>query len=206
MREHPIIFSGPMIRAILEGRKTMTRRLAKNAPENWGQVTKMSNPGSFMLHFNRGVKQVQCPYGQPGDHLWVREAWRETGVISAPYAYRAIDEPLTLVGESGSMLALKYRWRPSIHMPRKASRLILEITDIRIEWLRDISEEDSRAEGVIDLGENWDPFQFKVPDTECSGSSPRAAFFSLWDSIHKSSGHRFVDNPTVWVITFEVVK
>lgn len=62
MREHPIIFSGPMIRAILEGRKTMTRRLAKNAPENWGQVTKMSNPGSFMLHFNRGVKQVQCPY------------------------------------------------------------------------------------------------------------------------------------------------
>ena len=117
IKTRPILFSIPMIRAILSGTKTQTRRI---------------------------VKSPKCPYGQPGDLLWVREAWSKSDPqwgLSVPYIYKA--DHLDPRGD-----AKPIKWKPSIHMPRAASRLTLEIVDIRIEQLQSISEQDAIAEGV----------------------------------------------------------
>nr|EIU3317484.1 hypothetical protein [Pseudomonas aeruginosa] len=154
MKERPILFSGPMVRAILEGRKTVTRRIAK--PVKHPDLGNIYAPGALVLeHEPQHVVDRACPYGQPGDRLWVRETWTDVNMCGAPaLAYRADEDIRDLMEEPGFLddrgafnyddprvkpypFACWYaeldqaRWRPSIHMPRWASRILLEITSVR---------------------------------------------------------------------------
>ena len=191
-KERPIIFSGPMVRAILEGRKTQTRRVIKPQPYfacekcNKDEELKVILTGSgisFML--GPHMDSRDCPYGLPavtdegkfnrdGDHLWVRETWGMSG--SERYEYKAFPAD----GESFRSCS---RWRPSIHMPRKACRLVLEIKNIGVERLQDISEEGARAEGF----------------------ESKKAFHGLWNEINEKRGYSWESNPWAWVIEFEKV-
>lgn len=204
MSERPIIFSGPMVTAILGGRKTQTRRIVKQFP-TWGHVQELSD-GSWEHSeggFDHHVRSARCPYGRPGDRLWVREvaAWdpkfREPGDVW----YRADpkwDEP-----GSGYYPDNK-NWRSPIHMPKWASRITLEVMSVRVERLQAITEEDARAEGITDGGclNCGEPepcvCAFPTPDA-------RDAFIGLWDSINAKRGHAWDTNPWVWVIEFRQV-
>lgn len=194
----PILFNDEMVRAILDGRKTQTRRVVKPQP---------AYPDAWETPmFNR--PQFSCPLGQPGDRMWVREAW---GVAESRFAprgctirYRADDATFEVVGESGLKYAgkdMSFRWRPSIHMPRWASRLTLEITDVRVQRLQEISEEDAQAEGV-----QWNdggPFNNGLPTTMIVKA--RDEFRHLWDSVDKP-GVKWEANPWVWAISFKRVE
>lgn len=201
MIERPILFSGPMVRAILDDRKTQTRRII-NKLRGIGSITEFqaSNTKGYDWTF-RDRRMLwndlrhedllaRCPYGQPGDRLWVRETW-------CPDQYRADildyqDDRLAYAadfkGEPGR------KWRRSIHMPRWASRILLEITDVRVERLQEITNDDAHAEGLF------------VPECEYAQNGPRAAiiaFQALWGSIHAVSGLSWTANPYVWVIRFK---
>lgn len=181
MKERPILFSGPMVNAILENRKTQTRRVVKPQPERdpacgvWFPATTAKRKRHYANeeHFRRGLPIDWSPYGVVGDRLWVREAWQD--------------------GNGG----IYYRadgihpgpWKPAIHMPRWASRITLEITGVRVERLQDISNDDARAEGVPE----WD------------GDEPgdyRGSFRDVWDSIN-GKRHPWSSNPWVWVREFK---
>nr|UCQ29774.1 hypothetical protein DCF74_09710 [Edwardsiella piscicida] len=206
MKERPIIFNDEMVRAIISGAKSMTRRPMKVQPEspNFGlrfitESKRKSDEGKYFWSISDacGLKMrsnpFPCPFGAVGDRLWVREAWARynIGGDSHDMAYRATvpnDWP-----EGG-------RWRPSIHMPRWASRITLEITDVRVERLQNITEDDARAEGVPPAGELLP----KYPDTYLTPrgdfASARVAFQRLWESIYGDDA--WDCNPWVWVIAF----
>lgn len=212
VRERPILFSGPMVRAILDGRKTQTRRIVKAATPNW-KLTGWANHGPMRVGFQypNGVGGFhKCPYGGPGDRLWVRESWCIIGDAALDYPSVMYLEPRETRNlrqwESGFRLednrtnGLIWRedvkqafgkgngWRPSIHMPRWASRLTLEITGVRVERVQDISESDAEAEGVD-----------AIPQAPAS-LSHRTSFAGLWDRINgKGAWQR---NDWVWVLTF----
>lgn len=207
MKERPILFSGPMVRAILEDRKTQTRRVAK-------EFNDKHNLDGILARF---PNQEGCPYGKPGDRLWVRETWAENlgtaarlgfclanGIIyRADYGDKCCGvAKLDLA--SGECTHHVDRWRPSIFMPRWASRISLEITDVRVERLQDISDADARAEGISELplqeghpGAWWaaDPTQPKL-----HGRSAVDAYAKLWESIHGPGS--WDPNPWVWVVEF----
>jgi hypothetical protein len=216
MKERPILFSGAMVRAILDGTKTQTRRVIKNAPPNarcahWARPQGDRWRGwAGALFFegvtpeSRGLASIRCPYGAPGDRLWVRETWcdsyidpvddrriigdvNEDGYVFT--AYRA-DGWLEAPSDDG-------RWCPSIHMPRHRSRITLEITDVRVERVQDISRADEIAEGVA-------PFREDAPDELPEGIKFRA-FSALWDSINDARGFGWAENPWVWVVSFRRV-
>jgi len=193
MKERPILFSGPMVRAILSGRKTQTRRIVKPQPDESGLSKK---DGAEYWEDASGRKYI-CPFGVPGDRLWVRETWRTTKSLEhlaprniasgAPLEYMA-DRCLT---PGGGRLEYRGKARPSIFMPRWASRINLEVADVRIERLNDITEEDAKAEG-------WDGYISYMPQPH-----PAIAEFSrLWESIHGPGS--WDHNPWVWVVTFKV--
>lgn len=171
--ERPILFSGPMVRAILDGRKTMTRRIFKRRTG----ITGPELDPTF-----------RCPYGSPGDRLWVRETWAVPETVTF---YRATDYGLLPPGA---------KWSPSIHMPRRASRLTLEVTDVRIERLHDISEEDARAEGVESIAFDWRNYMPEREAPEQFHKNARESFFSLWESINGTAS--LASNPWVWVVSF----
>lgn len=196
MKERPILFSGPMVRAILEGRKTQTRRVVKPQPTDDGHGPKWYSgfdnvPGTIETNF---PMPIHCPYGQPGDRLWVRETWAQhpefTHRSSGGCLYRA-----DRGGDYQGAAQGDFCWRPSIHMPRWASRITLEITGARVERLQDISEEDAKAEGI----------QWGMPcgylDTGTSDCSSKCKFKSLWESINGPGS--WDANPWVWVIEFK---
>lgn len=202
----PILFNAPMVRAILEGRKTQTRRAF---PKNYAQYEIDAPRGPedyeagypFICDGDDCFSAVEyCPFGRRGSRLWVREAW---GVVESRFAprgctirYRADDATGEVAGESGLKYAgkdMSFRWRPSIHMPRWASRITLEITDVRVQRLQDISEEDAIAEGVV------------CPRLGTYGMNPETVFRDLWDSIAKP-GTLWRDNPWVWAISFQRVE
>jgi hypothetical protein len=176
MKERPIIFSGPMVRAILEGQKTMTRRILKPQPKG--------NP-----YFNRGLwrdpgelivgTEIKCPYGQPGNRLRVKETWN--GTQGEGVAYRATEPDMN--GEP---------WKPSILMPRKYSRITLEIIRIGIERLQEISEEDAKKEGFGWIGHS---------DGE---EDPLYRLAQYWDKLNGKGA--WESNPWVWVIEFKVME
>ncbi len=187
MKERPILFSGPMVRAILEGRKTQTRRVIKPQPEKCGDNTvrfKGMTMAPSSVHYN-------CPYGQPGDRLWVRETWRadvegETGAVGIQY--RADNHFEDFAGDSRVVEIMRGsdNWRPSIHMPRWACRLLLDVKSVRVERLQDISNDDTAAEGVSGYT-----------------NKRRVDFIQLWDSLNEKRGYGWETNPWVWVIEFE---
>ena len=176
VKERPILFSGAMVRAILEGRKTQTRRVVKPTSGPHSIEKTICTPGSLAAFIRH-----RCPYGQPGDRLWVREAWwkRPDGSIS----YRADGNDFVAGGRP--------RYSPSIHMPRWASRITLRLTDVRVERVQDISVSDCIAEG---LGYPTDDRYAAVDN-----------FKPLWDSINAARGYGWDANPWVWVLVFEPV-
>lgn len=201
MKKRPILFSVPMVRAILEGRKTQTRRVIKPQPDADG----LAHPVGADFWNDTSEREYRCLYGKPGDQLWLRETWQSFEMpdgrkIVAWKASCELDE-LNYVADDGSVSLIKIgKWSPSIHMPRWASRITLEITGVRVERLQEISEEDVWAEGV--------PLQ--VADAGNSGfcgvpMEPRTAFANFWDYLAKP-GAMWSDDPWVWVIEFKRIE
>lgn len=234
-REHPILFSGEMVRAILDDRKSQTRRLVKPTPilDDGSTAIRVLPAGrggwaaqwapETHLEFDARLSALRgfpCPYGQPGDRLWVRETWG-VGTRPDPFEgwrdgieYRADeiglpeDEGLTLhrveAPKDVSLGDLAGRgWRPSIHMPRWASRLTLAVESVRVERLLAITEEDAIAEGVADTRGAWEP----MPGEPVAGDrgGPREAFRVLWDQINGKRA-AWSSNPWVFVVGFRRVE
>ena len=213
MRERPILFSGPMVRAILNWHKAQTRRICKVYLPPWGERDDDGWPmrQDKFGDFHREVS----PYGEPGDRLWVRETWGVMGseMSTALVAYAArLPAGKTLADTDGGCnvitvpdewrakldgLVNTERWRPSIHMPRWASRLTLEVTAVRVEPLQSLSEKDARAEGVQE-GEHgpWIPGAGLADGYD----SARDAYADLWESLNGPDS--WSRNPFVWVVKF----
>lgn len=202
-KERPILFSTPMVKAIISLIKTMTRRtkgleaINKN-PNDWAfnwfdyKVGYCFNQKSTLTPdriadktFNQVV--IKCPYGLVGDLLWVRETWCRSLDEDGDYLYRAT-EPDADDGDGGSP------WKPSIHMPKAAARIWLKITDIKVERLQDISEDNVKREGA---GGNVRQMSLYGANSE------QRSFESLWKSINGT--HSWNQNPWVWVVSFEKV-
>ena len=167
MSEHPILFSAKIVRAILAGKKSQTRRIVKQDPQGKIPFT----------------DELPCPYGHTGDFLWVREVPRNERLLWN-WAFTNPVEP--------AYEATPPRWIPSIHMPRMASRITLEITELRIERLNNISESDAIAEGCQAWEENG-----QVTDTAVSD------YAHLWNEINLERGYSWESNPFVWVVSFQ---
>ena len=238
VKERPILFSAPMVRAILEGRKTVTRREVKCQPHSKADIGSYGLGQPFIRNPDVTKPNPECPYGRPGDRLWVRETWQDVhpvqvidrysqlgraGIPGPPgvtyqtiyradgeypkvhytheHPYRCI-EPDPNHGFLGAADSGWTGWTPSIHMPRWASRILLEITDVRVERLQDISEEQAKAEGVrlytdhAELGDWW-----HVEGIETYSADPRKSFELLWSSV----GGDWQANPWVWVVEFKPV-
>jgi hypothetical protein len=237
MTDRPILFSAEMVRAILDGRKTQTRRKMSVQPWPDALVTVEHyhptvidrhgdmQPGKeiFGAHWDDGEHGLRCPYGPPGDTLWVRETWAPLpGSVVLNVAFYRADTKAA---------PDDVRWRPSIHMPRWASRITLEVKGVRVERLQDISEDDARAEGCKarpspgpwwqgyrDFGDgelihqqaigetapDWMIEPKKMPATPWLDRSARDGFRSIWMGLHGPGA--WEANPWVWVVSFERVK
>ena len=255
MKESPIIFNPAMVEAIFPGRKTQTRRTSnldtinKN-PDLWSFIgfrACLGYPASegylwagFIAKTSDCPVYIKCPFGQAGDRLWVREAWRvgswdEDGNIAVDYRagnysskkWIQIEDPeifeKLMIQSSDDADAAKMktdgdgwyvwepgdspcRWRPSIHMYRWASRVNLEITNIRVERVQDISEEDAEVEGVEYLHPDIKyPYKDYLLRTLDGCSTARESFYTLWDSINKKRGFGWDQNPWVWVVEFKKI-
>lgn len=202
MKERPILFSGSMVQAILNGTKTQTRRVVQPQPiHKWGSgVSTLHHPDYFSAHVElpgeREYQWIRCPYGKPGDHLWVRETHTFTETDGETYVEVHYPDETTRRCECSmdaaevASLWIENReeggdgadnWRPSIHMPRWASRITLEIASIRIQQLSDISHADGKAEGFDSLD----------------------GFALLWDRINQKRGYGWHANPWVWAVEFK---
>ena len=232
MSEKPILFSAPMVRAILAGTKTQTRRLVKPQPS----AELLSDYAE--IRATRGIDRTDaqmlsdclpCPYGEPGTHLWVRETWAYG--VHAMAAERDEDGPFVYAADGTTQGRLCDRWRPSIHMPRATSRITLEVTGVRVERLQDISEADAMAEGCNARpfpGPWWQGYM-RRPDGELMhqqvmGETPpewmiephqmkakthldvsaRDEYRNLWNSINGPDSWQA--NPWVWVVEFRRAK
>lgn len=205
MKERPILFSGPMVRAILEGRKTQTRRIVKPQPADDVRTCNLPNNNvtgwESSLRHSYGPTTVHvCPYGNPGDRLWVREKWAEMKwPPTGPRFVYSADKDCDFTP-----------WRPSIHMPRWASRITLEVASVRMERLQDISEADAIAEGIervrgIERGfKEVTPLWKHYTDPSFQGADQRGSFRSLWQSINGPES--WAANPWVWVVEFKCIK
>ena len=217
MRERPILFSAPMVRAILAGKKTQTRRVVR-WPDWVGEedrlrlAVQIPAHGLALMSDGRTQRRFTCPYGQPGDQLWVRETW---GPCAGGVVYRASEDPAACP-DGG-------KWQPSIFMPLWASRITLEVTGVRVERLHAITEDDAKAEGVEPTmtWETWSAYDpktqgypsFFVRPSEGDGYenirhhppreliSARASFIGLWRQINGMDS--WDANPWVWVVEFK---
>lgn len=246
MKHIPILFSTPMVQAILEGRKTMTRRIIKQIPNEVSRVYAFTDKGKhFWKEGINGVVEFgfRCPYGQPGDILWVREKWKlvawnyDDGEMTVEYAdgfrqeceidddktrwlldqveqlvfndyYQPVsDEPTDEEEEMLKRTDKPQPFKPSIHMPKEACRTFLKVTNIRVERLQDISDQDAIAEGIL-----HDEIGFKDYMADASGYGhpehdyphvqyAQISFKTLWQSINGPAS--WDANPWVWVVEFE---
>jgi hypothetical protein len=214
MTEKPILFSTPMVIALLDGTKTQTRRIVKLPHNNPLGVWEATTVGGVNVKTSKGLPTVEeaaiwhtrtgdaliCPHGGIGDQLWVRETWNHD---CYPYPlsddplfyYRADyhDDPLGMDLEL-SQDGIRRKWMPSIFMPRAASRIQLEITNVRVERLNDISEADAMEEGVSNplIGGTYDFIGY------------REGYQRLWEAINGAGS--WDDNPWVWVVEFKRIK
>jgi hypothetical protein len=207
MKQRPILFSGPMVRAILEGRKTQTRRVVKPQPDDDREMkARLNRQGNLVWmdwkgkpddaappHYiwGAGWDRWKCPYGQPGDRLWVRECFSYASFLNDGvqplFHYWADGNP-----EEGDWTKPK----PSIHMPRAASRITLEIVSVRVERLMDISMQDCIAEGA--------PMErIEKLDEQDQAIELRCWYENLWEEINGIGS--YYTNPWVWVVEFKVV-
>ncbi len=233
MKERPILMSGPMVRAILEGRKAQTRRVVKRQEsfdprvDLTGAVPEMRSRYPFLRLADGGEfgGPIRCPYGQPGDRLWVRETWANyqtvnhvalpdgrafSEVSDGQAAYRAdghdtiqdLKDHIRLMSglDLEAVEVRGDRWIPSIHMPRWACRLVLEITAVRVERLQGISAADVTAEGCDTVGESMWGSRWWVDAPQRAIDDAVGVFRNLWTSTY---GQESWDaNPWVWVIEF----
>jgi hypothetical protein len=228
MKVHPILFSTPMVQAILAGKKTQTRRIIKPQPDINGLHNHTTLPMSIdsdlegwhgTIDQTGESKEFKCPYGKEGDTLWVRETFAVNDIVTNGNAF--IYKANLKEGEEIRYFDLtKKKWKPSIFMPRAASRITLQIIDIRVERLQDISDEDAKSEGVkpVHCESNKDctsslckiecqgigEYYNYLDDEKCEGDPCYGAtesFESLWKSIN---GHEsWNSNPFVWVVEFK---
>lgn len=218
MTERPILFSGAMVCALLAGTKTQTRRVVKPQPTGFVGGPGVSNsdgsPAPLVPideYFGPCGREIVCPYGQPGDRLWVRESFMPIPLEAAPgpsqtpwsIAYAAGGQTELLAPSSYNPTLYNYeRWTPSIHMPRWASRITLEITSVRVERLQDISESDAMAEGTTPITDPCDHVRLTCADIGCSGPQPyRTGFRALWRDINGPDS--WEANPWVWAVEFK---
>lgn len=203
MKERPILFSAPMVRAILENSKTQTRRIMQPQPDylaetkgslfHPAQVDRHGEmyPGEEVFGVYSDDEHWPCPYGRPGDRLWGRETWKPAHSDGSGTFYRATCEDATITG-----------WRPSIHMHRFRSRISLEVVSVRAERLQDISEADAKAEGVS----SWIPCGSRLGTLNRTGggmveTTHLKAYALLWENINGTAS--WAANPWVWVIEFQ---
>lgn len=208
--DRPVLMSAPMVRALLDGKKSQTRRVCKDQddglqwkhvedvatwPENWDGKKALPYTGWIVKYPNLGLWLPRtCPYGAAGGILWVREAFRK--IIGDTHGWIETDYRATYESGArmGDHLGVRPKWSPSIHMPREASRITLKITDVRVERLHDISPDDAAAEG-------W-------PGPDAAGtirsSYPIAWYSHLWDEINGNGS--WERNDWVWALSFEVIK
>ena len=194
MKERPILFSAPMVRALLAGTKTQTRRVIK--PQHLAFFNQ--DAAAMLSDWN----ERPLPYGQTGDRLWVREAWGlhaygdDTDWLKGGCTAMDLDDHVIAYRADWGPLQDGCHWRPSIHMPRHASRITLEVTGVRVERLRDISAADALAEGIPNTsGEIW-----RDADTLTVIND----YKDLWESINGPGS--WDANPWVWVIEFRRVE
>lgn len=227
MKERPILFSGPMVRALLAGRKTQTRRALKPQPpaecsihymlgneswlpadertplrhhwEAWGGPLYEARPAKALA----GSFEVRCPYGAPGDRLYVRETWKPHSTF-AGLKPRDVPKSRIFYQADDAYAPSNTPWKPGIHMPRWASRLTLEITEVRVERLQDCSERDARAEGLQVKDAEWMPSYRGADDLPWRPEFPRDAYFDLWDHINGEGAA--AANPWVWAVSFRVLE
>lgn len=252
MKERPILFSVPMVRAILAGKKTQTRRVLKNQPyasssnpprfrdTEPGDVfvcpdfwpTDNNNPGRVLVECTSigcyhcmGQQEFAAkhsPYGVPGERLWVRETWAPDPPADGTWAYtswagckgsKLMDIPERYRTPDHCMFAADYPhdairwiWKPSIHMPRWACRILLEVTGVRVERLQDISDADCWAEGIEEVDGTLDPVKICELAKRMGRciDDPSPTFAALWESIGGAGS--WDANPWVWVIEFRRVK
>lgn len=218
MRERPILFSGEMVRAILAGRKTQTRRVIKPQPSNMDEWSGMGEFIDGRYGFQNAVgNDYFCPLGKPGDRLWVRETWgmsvrRDGAGGTGEFITHKADDPDAIYCSAACGTNIPIKWHPSIHMPRWASRITLEITDVRVERVQDITEEDAVREGIISTWSNYghmssDPRKLFIAFSEKDGgySSAKEAYENLWNFMYSKRGFGWDANPWVWVISFKVI-
>lgn len=207
MKERPILLNSAMVRAVLDGTKTQTRRVLK-APESVTAFKHFNGIRWDRMQGERRGDTINCPYGQPGDRIYVRETWQHSNFPNGPldkdclifYQADYLDDPLGAdLEHSGD--GIRRMWKPSIHMPRWVSRITLEITGVRVERLNDISEADAVAEGV-----------YRYPDGNYTNYlsntgyalNAKSSFASLWESINGAD--LLGATPWVWVIEFKVIE
>lgn len=195
MTERPILFSGPMVRAILEGRKTQTRRILKPQPIEHDGIIECGPAIAGSMHaLHQWLIANKCPYGKPGGtRLWVREkhaVWHRDGWVEGGVTIEPADRGVYYWADQGAMHQVG-KWTPSIHMPRWASRITLEVEGVRVERLQDITRGDAMAEGC--------PFP-----NMADGPDPRKWYEELWNQINGPGS--WEANPWVWVVGFKVIK
>lgn len=197
MTERPILFTTEMVKAVLAGTKTQTRRVIQPKLQAAGKITRIivDENGDAWQGINP-VSLLSCHYGKPGDHLWVRETWNNRDPLWGQKIAKTA-QPVIYKADGGGYSP----WIPSVHMPRWAGRINLEITNVRVERVQDISEEDAKAEGcTMDDDPYWRPTGF---DPDSGGNlSYKNTFSWLWDSINEKRGLAWSVNPWVWVIEF----
>lgn len=203
MKERPILFNAAMVRALMDGRKTQTRRIAKVETcdtRPLGGASVFITPSGFYVPRTPQDHVSYCPYGQSGDKLWVREAWRTTGDDGRCNDMPPRDlQPHQVWYEADGVAAISEfvgKYRPPMFMPRWASRIMLEITSVLVERVQDISEDDAKAEGAAP----------SIVGTDLEHLKYRAGFQSLWDSINAKRGFGWETNPWLWVIKFKRVE
>jgi len=208
VKGRPILFSGEMVRAILEDRKTQTRRVVRFEPLGPSPIIPKRNDGRFVVehwanqersmgNFGR-CTEVMCPFGRPGNRMWVRETWVAKDIYD--------DDPPRILPSTPECACLHYladgpkrdyhgKTRPGMFMPREFSRITLEITGVRVERLQEISAEDAQSEGIS--------YEQAMEFADEGSPDYVLAFHELWESINgKRPGCAWSDNPWVWVVEF----
>ena len=214
MKERGMIFNAEMVRAILDGRKTQTRRIMKVQPEPsksrpkdfWFSSKKLESmvhvsdlvPGnSPIADCHLFFQEHCCPFGTVGDRIWVRETWAEAGAGAPELKLYRANYPAHVPPHYENVPpAEEIRWTPSIHMPRWASRILLEITDVRVERLNSMSEDDARAEGCCGGHDSIPGYMYSA--------TPHEHFHHIWTSIYGDDSWQA--NPWVWVIEFKRIE
>ena len=205
--EHPIIFSGPMVRAILDGRKTQTRRVIKPQPDEDG----LARPIGASFWHDTSEREYRCPYGVPGDLLWIKEThyrfghWNKNGISKTgrqKWRFKATTTEIRFAEDApDDVKPYRYRaeaWykRPSIFLPKKYARIWLRAKSVRVERVQEIGMRGCIAEGV----------DASVEGHVLSAPQLRGRFRALWDSINARRGYSWDTNPLAWAISFEPVK